>query len=189
VVVRDSGLAVVDPDGTNARELDVAGLAGHVGAGIVHALAWSPDASRIAIGASSQLPGLRVYVVDAGGGEVRNVGACSGSGGLQWSPDGASIARECWDDGKRHGLAIIDIDTGVERELEGTLSSYGYRGWSWSPDGQSLLFVTYPGPHPRTVDQSWSDPGTPIRTVDVEAGETTELPWVADSGASWQRVP
>jgi hypothetical protein len=37
------------------------------------------------------------------------------------------------------------------------------------------MFLESPGDHPYVVD--------------VATGDVTELPWTADSGPSWQRVP
>ena len=50
----------------------------------------------------------------------------------------------------------------------------GIHGWSWAPDGRSLLLLRRPG--------------TRLVTVDVETGRATELPWAAESPASWQRI-
>jgi hypothetical protein len=76
-------------------------------------------------------------------------------------------------------ISIVDVDAGTERMLEGTHNvagdeEAGILGHSWAPDGRSLLLLR--------------KPGTRLVTVDVETGLASELPWEADSPASWQRV-
>jgi hypothetical protein len=52
--------------------------------------------------------------------------------------------------------------------------AWDYEGWSWSPDGRSIVLLEQAGTRPFVVD--------------VETGEATELPWDADSAPSWQRA-
>jgi hypothetical protein len=92
---------------------------------------------------------------------------------------------------------ILDIETGAERVLETTFAvekdmanlatdafrtssvrtyhRYAYEGWSWSPDGRSILVLERHGTRPFFVD--------------IETGQVTELPWEVDGAASWQPVP
>ena len=53
--------------------------------------------------------------------------------------------------------------------------AWDYEGWSWSPDGRSIVMLERCGTRPLVVD--------------VQTGEATELPWEADSAPSWQRMP
>ena len=53
--------------------------------------------------------------------------------------------------------------------------AWDYEGWSWSPDGRSIVMQERSGTRPLVVD--------------VQTGEATELPWEADSAPSWQRMP
>jgi Tol biopolymer transport system component len=52
--------------------------------------------------------------------------------------------------------------------------AWDYEGWSWAPDGESIVFLETHGEHPRMVD--------------VQSGEVTDLPWIMDSPPSWQPV-
>jgi hypothetical protein len=55
-----------------------------------------------------------------------------------------------------------------------TWHRYAYEGWSWTPDGRSIVMLERAGTRPVVVD--------------VETGDAIELPWEADSAPSWQRV-
>ena len=95
-------------------------------------------------------------------------------------------------------IAILDVVTGAERVLEATSAvmkdmadrvtdpaafrtsstrtyhDYAYEGWSWTPDGRSIVVLERHGTRPFLVD--------------IETGLTTELPWEVDGAISWQRV-
>ena len=55
-----------------------------------------------------------------------------------------------------------------------TYHRYAYEGWSWTPDGRSIVVLERHGTRPMVVD--------------IETGQATELPWTSDSALSWQRV-
>lgn len=138
------GVFVMNDDGSDVRL---------VGRDASHSPAWSPDGSRIALGQSDIVrPGSTAYCPD------------------QWWVDYCESAA--W-------ITIVDVGAGKERMLEGTHNvagdeEAGMVGWSWAPNGRSLLLLRKPGTH--------------LVTVDVETGLATELPWAADSPASWQHV-
>ncbi len=88
---------------------------------------------------------------------------------------------------------IVDPDTGEERRLASTSAAgkeagarfstltynnvvhhWYYEGWKWAPDGRRLLVFENHRTRP------W--------VVDIETDTVTELPWLADSMPSWQRV-
>jgi len=158
--------------------------------------AWSPDGSRIAFAGAPVDPrdGRDVFVMNADGSDVRFAGR---GGPFAWSPDGSRIAvgqsdlvlagstAYCPDSwsydhcASASWISIVDVDAGTERILEGTYNvagdeEAGILGWSWAPDGRSLLLLR--------------KPGTRLVTVDIATGLASELPWEADSPASWQRV-
>jgi hypothetical protein len=162
---------------------------------------WSPDGSKIAF-----VGGRSVFVMNADGSDVRLVGRegaapasrpGSAASGPAWSPDSSRIAvgqsdivlpgstdycPDLWSIdhcASASWISIVDVDAGTERILEGTHSvagdeEAGLVGYSWAPDGRSLLLL--------------QKPGTRLVTADVETGLATELPWAADSPASWQHV-
>jgi Tol biopolymer transport system component len=167
--------------------------------------AWSPDGSMIAFGldrstGTGTSGQIGSFVMNADGSDLRRLGSdLAGSGA--WSPDGTKIALERWStDPDRPGavIVIIDLASGAEHELattaaetkvEGVVPSdpnfhsvtsptgrkWDYEGWSWSPDGHSIVVLERYGTRPLVID--------------VETGQATELPWESDSAPSWQRDP
>jgi WD40 repeat protein len=162
---------------------------------------WSPDGSKIVFGGIEKPSGtgpavaparedFHTYVMNADGSDLR--GYEDGFHTL-WSPDGSSIALERrTPDESSAVIVIVDLETAAERVLEATTAekkvgskfhtvswntyhTWFYEGWSWTPDGRSIIVLERPGTRPFTVD--------------IETGQVTELPWEAHATPSWQRVP
>jgi Tol biopolymer transport system component len=153
---------------------------------------WSPDGKRIAL--SIHPPATeafgRAHIVNADGTGLELLGRADIPGyviddeHISWSPDGTRIAFNRWindSDGNvdPRPVTIVDLATGTEHEV-GNREVNGYLGWSWSPDGSSIIEV--PG------DGS-ADPGSVI-VVDAKTGEARKVPgWTsANAGATWQRT-
>jgi Leucine-rich repeat (LRR) protein len=130
--VSDARLYVMNSDGTGRKSLaDRADTA-------TVAPSWSPDGKQIAFGVYFRGPTggtfrSRLYVVDADGRNLRQVGdiggLCAG-----WSPDRKRLlVTRMGDNG---GLSVMDVDGTNVRELV-----KGAAMGAWSPDGQSLAYV------------------------------------------------
>jgi Tol biopolymer transport system component len=168
-------------------------------------LAWSRDGSMISFLAYSDarfvpFEGFGLFVMNADGSDLRRFEIEFLD--RAWSPDGSKIALEkptTVAGSAGSVIAILDVETGAERVLEATSGveedmanratdpdafrtysirtghRYAYEGWSWTPDGRSILVLERHGTRPFFVD--------------IETGHVTELPWETDSALSWQRVP
>ena len=162
---------------------------------------WSPDGAMIAFGldlydsARNYLGsgGPELFVMNADGSHARKLGP--GWFPL-WSPDNRSIAYERWgpdldQPSPEIKIRIIDVGSGSERVLDSTAApvkfgadvrtitwneghTWYYEGWQWSPDGRSVLLLENHQTRPLLVD--------------IATDRSTEMPWLADSNPSWQRI-
>lgn len=154
---------------------------------------WSPDGKRIAL--SIHPPATpdfgRAYVVNADGTGLRRVGRADIPGSiiddehLAWSPDGTRIALGRWindADGNVDPRPVTILDVATDAEMEASNREVnGYGGWSWSPDGTSIIEVPGDGSE---------DPGSVI-VVNASTGEARKVPgWTAvtNAAADWQRT-
>jgi Tol biopolymer transport system component len=158
----------------------------------VERTSWSPDGAKIAFQLHGDLDS-RLFVMDADGSNPRRLGDLLDS--LHWSPDGSKIAydRESNHSHRPTGVIVVaDLASGAERVLEATRAeqkkgarfhtvtgntahTWYHEGWSWAPDGRSLLVLENHRTRP------W--------VVNIDTDTVTELPWLADSMPSWQPVP
>jgi hypothetical protein len=200
VGVVDGVISVVDIDGTHIEGFVSPSLTDFREAGAsvpdgVGRLAWSRDGSLISFMHESDH-----FVMNADGSDLRRFETEFLD--RAWSPDGSKIALEkpvTVSGSVGSVIAILDVETGAERVLEATSAvekpmadratdpeafrtdsirtyhKYAYEGWSWTPDGRSILVLERHGRRPFFVD--------------IETGLATELPWTSESAPSWQRVP
>jgi len=124
---------------------------------------WSPDGHAIAFLSDARSKGrLQLFVADAGGAHVRQIGELDGNvGRLTWSPNGKTLAilyiasahrktgalapgaRDVGVIGTivdEQRLAAIDVATGAIRFLT-PADTYVYE-YGWSPDGRAIA-ITY----------------------------------------------
>jgi hypothetical protein len=148
------GFFVMDADGRFVGRFD--------GISITGPLAWAPDSAAIASERCHRQPagdGSVIVITDVATGDERvleSTAVLTKSEGTPFEPAPPTDEPHCgWYDGP-----------------EGR--AWDYEGWSWSPDGRSIVLLERHGTRPLVVD--------------VETGEATELPWESDSAPSWQRV-
>jgi len=190
LIVNASHLEIFDADLRFVRQLGSESIGQHS----TFNPTWSPDGTRILL-----LLDADVVVFSAESGDARYLGP----GWMPlWSPDGSSIAFEDFshwlpdpeailDLADETRIAVHDLASGSKRVLESSVSplkegatiwtitgnpkhDYYYEGWSWSPDGRSLLILR--------------DHRTRPIVVTVATDTAIELPWETDSFPSWQRV-
>jgi Tol biopolymer transport system component len=128
------GIWVVNADGSGDSSLSIA--SGIVGAG--HAQPWSPDGTRIVMSGAHFGGALRIWVMNADGGQPRPLTPES-IGEAQypaWSPDGKHIAFSGVTSGIFR-LYVMNADGSELRPLTGGPKD----GWPiWSPDGRQIAF-------------------------------------------------
>lgn len=147
------GFYVMKADGRDVRRLEVDG----------GALAWSSDSARLAFERCSTNPsgdGTVIVIVDVASGDEHVLDATA----VQTKTEGAAHSRPP----ETAGQPLCGYYQGP------TGRAWDYEGWSWSPDGRSIVLLERSGTRPNVVD--------------VESGQATELPWEADSPPSWQRI-
>jgi len=100
----------------------------------------NPDGSRIAC--SRYAGGSGVWIMETEGGQGELID--ESGWGIQWSPDGASVAYR-----RGRNLVIRQVATGEERLLfpgEGSPFSVIYWNMSWSPDSRKIAMIAASDP-------------------------------------------
>lgn len=178
------GLYAIRSDGTGRRKIIDADTAGPTIASL-EVPEWSPDGTRIVVSVSGVGEGdhRKLWIVNADGTGLRPLTRgpdARDEGHLQWSPDGTKVAFMRWVDAPDGGtdvrpITVVDVETGTETEL-GDVSMNGFNGWTWSPDGQSILSV--PSATSRIIVLP-IDPAAPLEPLPN---------WTSPNTPSWQRT-
>ena len=120
----NSGIFVINPDGTGLRRVTPPDLAAAFAS-------WSPDGRRIAFGNPDS---SQVYVVNVDGSGLRQLTTGTRPG---WAPDGKHIAfNKSGPDGTQ--IYVTDVDARTEAIRLTTLGTNA--GPRWSPDGRKITF-------------------------------------------------
>ena len=141
---------------------------------------FSPDGSRIAF-VSDRAGGFpELYLMNAGGGNVRRLTNNSQiDANPSWSPDGTRLVFErCCVNGTSN-IYTIDVATRVEMALTGP-PTQGFDP-SWSPDGTRIAYVSF-GTGDRNID---------VWVMNADGSSQTRLTNAAgpDLSPDWQPVP
>jgi Tol biopolymer transport system component len=184
-------------DGSQRLQLNSSPLA----AGMPH---WSPDGKQIAFQGETPGKPLRIYVVSADGGPVRQMtngeSGKYGDGDPSWSPDGASLAF-CGPDrdaGGEESIHVVDLKTNHVSALPGAEGMWSPR---WSPDGRFIAGLSkYPVDKLMLYDlrtrkqtllfnqgsgcPTWSRDGESLFFVGDESGGIWRI-WMRDRKSEW----
>lgn len=125
-------LWIARPDGTEARQINTAGILG------LELPRWSPDGQELAFMGERADSLWRIYVVPASGGTPREASrGTDNQGAPSWSADGRTLVygRVRCQEVHECAIAKIGLATGEEQVLPG---SEGLSTARWSPDGRYI---------------------------------------------------
>jgi Tol biopolymer transport system component len=113
-----------------------------------HPFAWSPDGQRIAYLATDGITSSNIFVMDADGGDQRNLTNYDANYlSMDWSPDNRYIAFDSDRDGGFEVYVAADCSdesgtcaSDVRRLTHNSLREFGP---VWSSDGSQILFISY----------------------------------------------
>jgi Tol biopolymer transport system component len=166
----DNYLGIVDVETRNVDSISVPGI------DAIHNVAWSPDGKTIVI--AGQMTGVSdLFLFDLDTKDVRRL-TNDKFADFQpaFSPDGRSVVfatdRASSDMSKLDfgelGLAIVDVSTGVVRDLN-LFANARHLNPQWSPDGGSIYFIANPEGVPDIYRFNRADT-TVVRVTSVQTG-------------------
>jgi Tol biopolymer transport system component len=174
-----SGAFIADADGTNARRLPMETAAQTDFEG----LAWSPDGTRISFMSDGKDAGMGWQI---GVADIDAMGDLTALRRLHFDPASFDEMLPSWSPDSSQFAFILE-KSGVYQIAIGRPDGSGLRpvgpriydrngfGYTWSPDGKTLLIRARMG-----AVSLWS--------VDVASGDATELQAPTDTIPTWQRV-
>ena len=131
---------------------------------------WTPDGERILFVAEREAPGkYQAYTMRADGSDVTLLAEADEARGVvmsaRLSPDGRLLSLVRTHDFQHLGIAVRDLESGVERWLIPIPEEGWAAAWAWGPTGRRLLVGTNLTPNGMV--------GTAL--LDVESGALTWL--------------
>ena len=179
-------LIAMRPDGSGRRTIIDAAAAGPPIASL-EVPQWSPDGSRVVVSISAVGEGdhRKLWIVDADGQGLRPLTRgpdARDEGFPQWSPDGTKVAFMRWVDWPdgRPGvnvrpITVVDVVSGSETAV-GEASLNGFNGWTWAPDGESILQIASAVGH------------VVVLPIDPAVAPQEFADWASPGTVTWQRV-
>lgn len=174
----NSGLSIMDPDGSNRKEIFRAedGLQ-------AFAPCWSPDGDWIVFGYGSFLQGrsrrpakLMMVRRDGTGLKALPTAASGPNAGFpSWSADGTEIVFRAWG-AEAKGLQIINLKDESVRQLTKDHDTLP----QWSPDGRRILFTRRHNGENFDVFTIRPD-GSDLQRLTTSGGVDAHASWTADS--------
>ena len=128
--------------------------------------AWSPDSRYVAFSRSGG-KGTSLYIVPSLGGSERKIADVKSSGpGIDWSPDGTTLAVSATEaSGEPDCILLISVETGQKRKLTSpAVNGQGDSGPKFSPNGKLIAFA-----------KSLSSGVVELYTISVSGGEEKRL--------------
>lgn len=156
----DGMIFVANPDGSEATELSQLGESAQSAAGNPYIISWSPDGQKLLYSYEEHGQAYGdLYTSNPQGTDIRQLTATEDSWEEQprWSPDGSLIAFISIESLTYNSyLEVMNADGSNRRVLYTLENGRGQAGpflkeFTWSPDGQSLLFTV----HDTTHDVFW----------------------------------
>jgi Tol biopolymer transport system component len=103
--------------------------------------AWSPNGSEIAF-VSSRAGDSQIYVMPVDGSSPRQITSDHSNDHPIWLPDGKQIAFRSTDQNGLWWWRIVDLETSVVSEYSTPSYDFFFQTPAWSPDGQSIAYMT-----------------------------------------------
>jgi Tol biopolymer transport system component len=148
--------------------------------GIMHALAWSPDGSQIAVGGEGTSYSDGIWLFNL----INKSSNYLGPGDqATWSPDGKQMAIYSCERDKNGSISsafiyLLDLSTMERKNIFKDIPCEGNAYLDWSPDGRTLAFSYSP------VDSTKMD-SDQVYLLDITSGQTVNITDKGNWSPSW----